>query len=1081
MRENMTPPKKVDPQDAEQEDPMKSMRAELVQINEQHQKLTQEIRELKQEVKSLNNKIQAYDKRSGDTLDEDTFSIMMTSRLFSKGWFLGTLSLLFQLILLAMILWGQFQSSIDSAIFNVPFSVSPEVTVGQFFTIILSLLTQQDVLTAIKYLIIFRNYTPNGSWNQLLINETEEEFKDKNKWVWFRRAILPNVLKLLQGLLVLLASFILIIQSRDLIDLLKDFTALFFVSEIDNIVFKATDQCYFGHTLKGKAEVVKNVHIEDLPDHDAILFTVKDIKIRVRACILPFLFAAMLSAWLFFVNEQLAGDFFRQKYPNCTEVDSLPKIQKMGNGQCDGSFYNTLRCGFDDGDCVDFKLAYPNCEAGADAYTIGNGRCNENYNNPECLFDGGDCCPFDLATDTELNNGVCDGGRYNTKACNYDAYDCEDFNLHHPACPIEKLAFMIPLDSTKSVVIGDHICDSGIYMTVECGYEGEDCRECAQLIPEGTESLIGNGICNGYPYASKECGFDGGDCDQCAEGILHVEDCASFKLNHPECSLADMSDQLDDFPHTKPIILGDGVCDSTKLNTIECGFENGDCSECRDLVLSEVGSEADIQSMVGNGICNGYPYIAKECDYDGSDCIECIGAIPNGTELRVGDGFCNGGKFNTSACVNDGGDCAEECPPAPSSRIKTWFIVAVDINQDGLVDLVLGNRYKSNQVLLNKNTTPAVSFHEPISLPGGNMDSISIVTADMNGDGIVDIIVGNGSYPNGTSYQPNQLLITKKSTVDADWMNGDLSSQIEVITLPGGNMYTYSIAVGDFNNDGLPDIIVGNYLNAANQLILNNSTATGDETIPSFQEAIDLPTSSGGKELWTQSIVAADVNNDGLLDIVIGNSYSHFENQQLLINNSTVTGPGTTPTFESPIDLPGGGYTGTISIVAADVNNDGYVDLVVGNQDKPNQLRINSGPAALESRDEKHGDIFKSSIDLPNSSGVNIAAAADVNGDGYIDLVMNSYGPNQVLINSGIYDASDGSSIFVSSAVEFPCSGDSYTEAVAVADMDNDGHPDFIFGNGGNYPNKNQLLMNLGDGISVREPGAPGSSWLTSE
>lgn len=41
--------------------------------------------------------------------------------------------------------------------------------------------------------------------------------------------------------------------------------------------------------------------------------------------------------------------------------------------------------------------------------------------------------------------------------------------------------------------------------------------------------------------------------------------------------------------------------------------------------------------------------------------------------------------------------------------------------------------------------------------------------------------------------------------------------------------------------------------------------------------------------------------------------------------------------------------------------------------------------------------------------------------------------------------------------------------------MDNDGHPDFIFGNA--YQ-KNQLLMNVGDGISVREPGSPGSSWL---
>ena len=108
-----------------------------------------------------------------------------------------------------------------------------------------------------------------------------------------------------------------------------------------------------------------------------------------------------------------------------------------------------------------------------------------------------------------------------------------------------------------------------------------------------------------------------------------------------------------------------------------------------------------------------------------------------------------------------------------------------------------------------------------------------------------------------------------------------------------------------------------------------------------------------------------------------------------------------------------------------------------------------------------------------------------MNGDGYIDLLIGNaapfssdeYGPYQILINSGSFDASDGSSIF-ESVVEFLCSSVPVTRSAAVADMDNDSHPDFIFGNFRDQ--KNQLLMNVGDGIdiSVREPGSPGSSWL---
>jgi hypothetical protein len=95
--------------------------------------------------------------------------------------------------------------------------------------------------------------------------------------------------------------------------------------------------------------------------------------------------------------------------------------------------------------------------------------------------------------------------------------------------------------------------------------------------------------------------------------------------------------------------------------------------------------------------------------------------------------------------------------------------------------------------------------------------------------------------------------------------------------------------------------------------------------------------------------------------------------------------------------------------------------------------------------------------------------AADVNNDGIVDLIIgNLYFGNQLLLNTG-EDAIFGS------AIDFPCSSGTVTLSLAVVDMDNDGHLDIAFGN---VEQKNQLLMNLGDGISYKEPAGLGSSWL---
>ena len=90
----------------------------------------------------------------------------------------------------------------------------------------------------------------------------------------------------------------------------------------------------------------------------------------------------------------------------------------------------------------------------------------------------------------------------------------------------------------------------------------------------------------------------------------------------------------------------------------------------------------------------------------------------------------------------------------------------------------------------------------------------------------------------------------------------------------------------------------------------------------------DLP----GGTLDTRSIATADVDNDGFDDIIIGNGFG--EANQLLINNGNNT--------FTVSDLPGGTFS-TESIATADVDDDGDVDLIFGNAFQVNQVLINNG------------------------------------------------------------------------------------------------------------------------------------------
>lgn len=373
-------------------------------------------------------------------------------------------------------------------------------------------------------------------------------------------------MKCLQSIVILFASFIIIVQSETIIDLLKDFTALLMISEGDNIMFNLALLGFMGGDLSIKAADILNARFEYNSIHEGDEDSVGEIETDTKgasardmcnehnhlALVFGILYFGMLTGWAYFVYGQFSGIFGTLKYPLC----NVPRPFRIGDGVCHESKpYNTVECNWDGEDCI--VDDFPECHADPDK--VGNGVCDNYY-------------------------------PYNTAQCGYDGSDCLKAVAGKPGC------FVLYPEK-----IGDKVCDRGNNYT-ECEYDGGDCLpkrvdgypECFVLYPDE----IDNGNCTDYyPYNTEKCGYDGGDCpvptpvdgypgcNVSYPEMIDNGDCYwQLPYNSPECK-RDGGDceEISRFPECYGMpqeYIGDGICDEYYLpvaGTPECGYDDGDC------------------------------------------------------------------------------------------------------------------------------------------------------------------------------------------------------------------------------------------------------------------------------------------------------------------------------------------------------------------------------------------------------------------------------------------------------------------------------------------------------------------------
>jgi FG-GAP-like repeat/Abnormal spindle-like microcephaly-assoc'd, ASPM-SPD-2-Hydin len=293
-----------------------------------------------------------------------------------------------------------------------------------------------------------------------------------------------------------------------------------------------------------------------------------------------------------------------------------------------------------------------------------------------------------------------------------------------------------------------------------------------------------------------------------------------------------------------------------------------------------------------------------------NDCAgtTCVGATTGSVAVLLGNGD---GTFQT---------------PVPYSTVgyDPVSVSVGDVNGDGKVDLVVSNDCISSSqcnpgsiaVLLGNGDG---TFQVPTTTyQTGGFHADLATLADVNGDGKLDVLVAVAFDSTETFGEVGVLL-----------GNGDGTFQPSVL-YPTGGAAAYDVAVADINGDGKPDMVVSNtYRKNSNvsETVVGVLLGNGDGT---FQTA----TTYGTGGVQALQLVLKDINGDGKLDVVVTNECNDSRPINCNIGQiGTLLGNGD-GTFQTAVPYPAGD-AGTVSVAVADVNHDGKLDIIAGNNCNP--------------------------------------------------------------------------------------------------------------------------------------------------
>jgi hypothetical protein len=342
--------------------------------------------------------------------------------------------------------------------------------------------------------------------------------------------------------------------------------------------------------------------------------------------------------------------------------------------------------------------------------------------------------------------------------------------------------------------------------------------------------------------------------------------------------------------------------------------------------------------------------------------------------------------------------------PQRSSRAVTSSVAVADFNRDGRPDLVVANS-GSNRVAVLDSTGSGFADPQVIATDSG---PTVVRTGDFNGDGLQDVAIlypdratlsiflndGRGGFIPGATInagnQPNDFTLADVNGDGIlDLVVGNAFGDVLVILGNGDGTFrpyqragqNIALAVADLKHDGHDDFIFADQ--SRDQVTVQYGTGTTNV----FQTRQDGLLAPG-------AVVLADLNGDGIPDLIVANSGSN----NVLVYLGLIGGQ-----FGPEVNGGKGFFVGTnpVGITVADVNSDGIPDLVVANQGS-NDVSVLLGQGQGPSWTLRPGPRLQAGLGPVATTVADLVGPNGQGGpDGKPDILVTNSGSNDAMLLPG--------------------------------------------------------------------------------